>query len=164
AQHNAGVQAAFGVAPAGNDTVHAHVLTGRALFYGSAINLTGDPSFVPGIATREDVTLTFKGIDSDENGTVDIADANGDGTLDAPVDVFTSLFGNYFRVVAESEFGSAVTYEVISAPSVEAALLDNNGTLRVLASGNVKGTAGVIQIRATSGTSSSVFVIPVRYR
>lgn len=163
-QHNAGIQALFGAAPADDDTVHARVLNGRAIFYGSIVNATGDPSFVPGIRTREDIVIHFAGIDLDENGTVDIADADGDGVLDAPIDVFTSMFGNYFRVVAEGEFGESVTYEIISAPAVDAALLDGSGTLRVLASGNVKGTTGELRIRATSGDSSTILVIPVRYR
>lgn len=164
AQHNAGVQALFNVLPSDNDTVHAHVVSGRAIFYGSIINATGDPSFVPGVRTREDIVINFAGIDLDENGTVDIADANGDGVLDAPLDVFTSLFGNYFRVIAEGEFGETVEYEIVAAPQVEASLLDDNGTLRVLASGNVKGTNGELRIRAISGDSSTVLVIPVRYR
>lgn len=164
AQHNAGVQTLFNVQPSDNDTVHAQIVSGRAIFYGSIINATGDPSFVPGVRTREDILIHFAGIDLDENGTVDIADANGDGVLDAPVDVFTSLFGNYFRVIAEGEFGEVVEYELLAAPQVEAALLDNTGTLRVLASGNVKGTTGELRVRATSGASSSVLVIPVRYR
>jgi hypothetical protein len=111
------------------------------------------------------VRIQFAGIDLDENGTVDIADANGDGVLDAPIDVFTSMFSNYYRVVAAGEFGEAVQYEVISAPSVEADLLDANGTLRIAAAGNVKGQTGEIRIRATAADgSTTVLVIPVRYR
>jgi hypothetical protein len=164
AQHNAGIQSIFGVAPADNDTVHARVLNGRAIFYGSVVNATGDPSFVPGIRTREDIIINFEGLDLDENGTVDVTDADGDGVLDSRIDIVTSMFGEFFRIVAEGEFGETVAYEIVSTPSVEASLIDGNGRLRVLASGDVKGTNGELRIRAISGDSSTVLVIPVRYR
>jgi hypothetical protein len=164
AQHNAGVQSLFGATAEDNDTVHARVLSGRAIFYGSAINETGDPSFVPGIRTREDIVIHFAGLDLDENGTVDVADADGDGVLDTRIDIVTSMFGEYFRIVAEGEFGEEVEYEIVSTPSVEAALLDDAGRLRVLANGDVKGTNSELRIRAISGDSSTVLVIPVRYR
>jgi hypothetical protein len=165
-QHNAGVQSVFGAAPADNDTVHARVLSGRAIFYGSVVNETGDPSFVPGIRTREDIVIHFTGLDLDENGTVDVTDADGDGVLDTRIDIVTSMFGGgeFFRIVAEGEFGEEVEYEIVSTPSVEAALLDGAGRLRVLANGDVKGTNGELRIRAISGDSSTVLVIPVRYR
>jgi hypothetical protein len=161
AQFNSGI---LGVAAEDNDTVHARLLSGRALFYGSVINSTGDPSYVPGQRTREDIVINFAGVDLDENGTVDIADANGDGVLDAPIEVVKSLFPSYFRVVAAGEFGEAVQYEVISAPEISADLLDGIGTLRVIAGGNVKTKTGEIRVRATSEGSSTVLVIPLRYR
>jgi hypothetical protein len=163
-QYNNGVNALLGVNLENNDTVRAHVLSGRAFFYGSVVNETGDPSYIPGIRMREDIRIQFAGIDLDENGTVDVADANEDGVLDAPIDVFTSFFPNFFRIVAEGEFGEDVTYEVIAAETLDTRFLDENGTLRVFASGNVKGTTGEIRVRATTGGSSEVLVIPVRFR
>jgi hypothetical protein len=155
----------LGVAAEDNDTLHARVLSGRALFYGSVINSTGDPSYVPGIRAREDIIINFAGVDIDENGTIDIADANGDGVLDAPVEIIKSLFPEYFRIVASGEFGEAVQFEVISAPEVDADLLDNFGRLRVAAGGNIPtNTLGEIRVRATGGGSSTILVIPVKYR
>ncbi len=164
AQYNNGIAALLGATAENNDVVQAHVLSGRALFYGSVINETGDPSFVPGIRVREDIRIQFAGIDLDENGTVDVADADNDGVLDAPIDVFTSFFPNYFRIVAEGEFGESIEYEVVFAPELDAQLLDENGTLRIFASGNKKGTTGEIRVRAITGASSQVLVIPVRFR
>ncbi|HEX8253728.1 MAG TPA: hypothetical protein VF846_11300 [Thermoanaerobaculia bacterium] len=163
-QHNGGTQLLLGAQSADNDTIHARVLSGRAIFYGSVINATGDPGFVPGIRTREDIAIQFAGVDLDENGTVDIADANGDGVLDAPVTMTKSLFPSYFRLVASGEFGEAVQFEVLSAPNVDADLLDDQGTLRVAAGGNVREKTGEIRVRATSGTSSAILVIPMQYR
>ncbi|MDQ3282104.1 MAG: hypothetical protein M3Q69_11905 [Acidobacteriota bacterium] len=161
-QYNSGIESLLGSTAQNNDVVQARVLTGRAIFYGSVVNPTGDPSFVPGIRTQ-DIAINFAGVDLDENGTVDVADANGDGVLDAPIDVFSSLFPNYFRVIATGEFGEAVEYEIVSSPT-ETALLDSEGTVRVAAAGDVKGTTGEIRIRVKSGASSSIFTIPVRIR
>ena len=163
AQYNNGIESLFDVTPQSNDTVYARILSGRAIAYGSIVNTTGDPTFVPGIRTREDILINFKGVDLDENGTIDVADANGDGVLDATIDIATSMFDSYFKVVAEGEFGEDVAYEVVSSPA-QADILDEDGTLRVAAGAAVKGTVGEIRIRARSGTSSQILTIPVRFR
>ena len=162
-QYNNGVEAIFAEAPQDNDTVYARILSGKAIAYGSVINQTGDPSFVPSIRTRDDITINFAGVDLDENGTVDIADANNDGVLDAPIQMATSLFPSYFKVVAKGEFNEAVTFEIVSSPAA-ATFLDQAGTLRVTPYGDVKNTTGQIVIRATSGGSETLLTIPVIFR
>ncbi|MFP5247424.1 MAG: hypothetical protein ACLGH0_12085 [Thermoanaerobaculia bacterium] len=162
-QYNNGVKSLFEATAQNNDTVHAKVASGRAIFYGSVINATGDPTFVPGVRTREDVVIHFAGLDLDEDGTVDIGDTNEDGVLDATIDVASSLFPSYFRIVASDELGQPVTFEVVSSPA-QTELLDANGTLRVIAAGDVKGKTGEILIKATTGASSSVLTIPVRFK
>ncbi|HEX8173351.1 MAG TPA: hypothetical protein VF824_22645 [Thermoanaerobaculia bacterium] len=163
-QYNGGVSALFGATAQNNDTVHGRITSGRAIFYGSAINAAGDPTFVPAVRTRDDVTIKFAGIDLDENGTVDIGDANGDQVLDAPIEVVASLFPAYFRIVAAGEFGEAVTFEIVSAPA-KTDLLDTRGTTRVTAFGDVKNTTGEIVVRATTADgSSTLLTIPVRFK
>jgi hypothetical protein len=162
-QYNGGISGLLGSTPANNDTVHARVISGRAVFYGSTVNATGDPTFVPGVRTREDIVINFTGIDVDENGTVDIADGDGDGVLDGVLEILTTFgFPDTFRVHATGEFGETVTFEVVSTPT-ETALLDGN-RLRVAPAGDVKGKTGEILVRATTGGSSSVLTIPVRFR
>jgi len=162
-QYNGGITGLLASTPQANDTVHARVLGGRAVFYGSTVNATGDPNFVPGIRTREDIIINFAGIDLDENGTVDIADADGDGVLDSTLEINASFgFPDTFRVLASGEFGESVTFEVVSTPT-ETALLDGN-RLRVAPAGDVKGKTSEILVRASSGSSSSVLTIPVRFR
>jgi hypothetical protein len=163
-QYNGGVVSLFGAEPRDGDAIHASVVTGSAIFYGSAINnFTGDPTFVPGIRSHEDIRINFAGIDLDENGTVDVADANHDGVLDAPIDIFTSTFPNYFRVVASGENGEAVTYELVDAP-VDAALIDSNGTISFAPGADVAGSNSELLVRATAGGNTAVLRIPVRYR
>lgn len=163
AQYNGGVETLIGAAPQNNDTVQALVQSGRAIFYGSVINGTGDPTFIPGIRTREDILISLAGVDLDENGSVDIADADGNSVLDAPVQVFRSLFPNYFRVVATGEFDENVTLSVVSAPA-DVALIDDNGTLRVIVGGNVTATSGEIVLKATSEFTEQLITIPVVFR
>lgn len=163
-QYNAGIKALFGVDASDNDTIHATLKSGRAILYGSAINnQTGDPSFVPGVRTREEIRINFTGIDLDENGTVDISDADHDGVLDQTIEMATSLFPNYFRVVAIGENGEKVTYEIVFS-SADAALLDNEGTVQLAPGGNLKGTKGELRLRATAGGSSAVLVIPISFK
>lgn len=162
-QYNSGIKALFGVDAADNDTIHATLKSGRAILYGSAINnLTGDPSFVPSIRTREEIRINFSGIDLDENGTVDIFDADHDGVLDQTISMATSLFPNYFRVVAVGENGEKVVYEIVFS-SADAALLDSEGTVQLAPGGNLKGTKGELRLRATAGGSSSILVIPINF-
>ena len=163
AQYNAGVATLLEATAAGNDTVHARVTSGRAIFYGSSVNVTGDPSFIPAVRTRDDIRINFAGLDLDENGTVDLTDANHDGIIDQPVLMVTSMYGSYLRVVAAGEFGETVTFEVVSSPAA-AVFLDNVGTLRVSPFGDVKNTTGEIVIKARSGVSESTLIIPVVFR
>ena len=163
AQYGSGIDTFLGVAAANNDTVRARVTAGKAIFYGSIINATGDPTYVPGVRTRDDVVITFAGVDLDENGSIDIADANLDGVLDAPIEVVTSLFPSYFRIVAAGEFGETVTYEIVSSPT-HAVVLDAAGTTQVTASGELKDTLGELQVKITTGGSSTIVTIPVKFR
>lgn len=162
AQYNSGIASLFNAEAKDNDTVSARISGGSAIFYGSVINATGDPTFVPGVPTRDDILINF-GVDDDENGTVDFTDADGDGVLDHTIELFTGAFPNFFRIVAEGEFGEAVTLEVVSSPS-EAKIIDANGTLQTAPFDGLKGQTGEIVVRATVDGTTSLLTIPVRYR
>ena len=144
------------------DSLYARILDGKAIVYGSSINKTGDPTFVPPTLTREDVLISF-GVDLDEDGTIDVADADGDGVLDGPIVVHTSMIPSYFRVVATSEFGAPVTLSVVESEA-DAVFRDDNGTMRVGAWGGLKNTTGSIVIRATSNGTESLLTIPVQFK
>jgi hypothetical protein len=162
-QYGFGVSSFLGATPADNDTVVARVTSGKAIFYGSIINATGDPTFVPGVRTREDVIINFLGVDLDEDGTVDIADANHDGVLDAPINVITSMFPDYFRVVAKGEFDESLTFEIVKSPATKSDLLDADGLVRLIAAGDLKNTAGELQVKIKTGTSETIVTIPVEF-
>ena len=162
-QYNRGTVTLLGAEAQEGDTVYARVLAGKAIAYGSSINASGDPTFVPSTTVTEEVLLTF-GLDLDENGTIDIADADQDGVLDAPLEVITSLYPGYFRVVVENEFGEPVALEVVSSEAA-AEFRDSNGTMRVGAAGDLKNTTGSIVLRATSPNGATqLLTIPVRFR
>jgi hypothetical protein len=162
AQFNSGVAAVFGAEAKDNDTITARISTGSAIFYGSVINATGDPTYVPGLPTRDDVLINF-GVDADENGSTELTDADGDGVLDQTVDLITGAFPNFFRVVAKGEFGEAVNLSIVSSPS-DARFIDANGTVQTGASDGLKGTTGEIVVKATLNGTESLLTIPVRYR
>jgi hypothetical protein len=83
--------------------------------------------------------------------------------LDAPIDLYTSTFPNYFRVVASGENGQAVTYELVNPPA-EALLIDSVGTISFAPGANVAGTTGDLFVRATAGSNTAILRIPVRFR
>src|SRR5712691_4666315 len=142
-QFNSGIQNLLGSPEQDDDTLHAVLTKGKVIAYGSAVNnASGDPTYVPGIRARADVRVNFIGVDLDENGTIDVADADHDGVLDQPIDVFSAGYPNYFRVVVDGP----ATLEVIEAPG-DAALIDTQ-TIEWSAPGDFKGRTGVLKIRA----------------
>ncbi|PYQ27417.1 MAG: hypothetical protein DMF56_19885 [Acidobacteria bacterium] len=162
-QYNLGVNTVFGVEPQNNDAVYARISSGSAIFYGSAINNTGDPTFVPAIPTRDDILIQF-GVDANEDGTIDLNDANHDGVLDGAVDIFTGTgFPIFFRVVAKGEFGETVNLELVSSPS-DARFVDAIGTLQTGANEGLRGQTGEMIVKATVNGQTSLLTIPVRYR
>ena len=161
AQHGVGIQTLLGVTPADGDVVHATVVNGRAIFYGSAVdNRTSDPTYVPGVIARPDITINFEGLDTDENGSVDLADANRDGVVDSVLEVPTSLFPTYFRIVIDS--ATKPSFTVVSSP-VDVRFLDDAGTTIIGAGGDVKGTTGTVKVRVTVGNDTAVITIPVKF-
>jgi hypothetical protein len=160
AQHGVGVETLFGAAQANGQTIHATVESGRAIFYGSAVdNRSGDPTYVPGLRARAELSIDLLGLDVDENGTVDLADADRDGVIDSVLEVPTSTFPTYFRIVVN---GSPATFAVVSSP-VDVLFLDDAGTMMVASGGDVKGTTGNVKVRITIGSNSAVVTIPVKF-
>ena len=141
-----------------NDVVHANVIKGSAIFYGSVVNnASGDPSFVPGIHTRQQSAVNLLGIDRDENGTIDIP--AHDNILDSSVDAYTIGFPTYFRIVTDQP----VTFEIVSS-TADARLIDNNGTIQMVASAALAGKTGTVQVRATTTDGqSTILTIPVKF-
>jgi hypothetical protein len=164
-QYAGGVKSFLGADAQNDDVVQATVTRGSAIFYGSAVNeASGDPTFVPGVKTRPEIRLNFAGVDLDENGTVDIVDADRDGVLDGAIDIFTAAgFPNYLRVVASGENGEAATFELIDAGS-DALLIDANGTLSVAPGIAKRGQTGSLKVRITAGGTTSVVTLPLNYR
>ncbi len=145
-----------------NDVVHANVASGNAIVYGSLVNqATGDPSFVDGVRTREDSRITLLGVDRDQNGTVDIPASND--VMTRPVDAYTLGFPTYFRIVAQAEGNEPITYEIVSS-TADARLIDNNGTVQMVASAALQGTTGSLVVKATTPDGQSgTFTIPVKF-
>lgn len=164
-QYNQGVQTLFvGATPRDGDTIHARVLSGNAFVYGSIVaNGTGDPTFVPGIRVLEQFNLSLVGVDVDENGTIDIRDENGDGTLDAPIVLYAAFLPNYFRIEARPGDGTTVHYRIDEAPR-DTELIDANGTILSYPALQYKGQTSRIVVHAWDDFGSADFIIPVIIR
>ena len=159
AQYNTGIETFFGRRPDDTDTVYARVLSGKVFVYGSIINETGDPTYVPGLRTRDNIHIVFLGVDINEDGDLEILDSNLDGILDAPLNIKASSFPYHFRISAAGDFGEPVTYEIVSSP-VNTTLTDPD-RIRVIAQASDIGKTGVIKVKVTSGATFAIFEIPI---
>ena len=163
-QYSAAIQAFFGVEPENNDVIHAVFTSGRGFVYGSIVNSrTGDPTYVPASRTRENLTVLLLGVDLDENGSVDIADADGDGTLDQPLSISAGRFPSFFRVVARDPENRAITFTLLNSPG-DATLTNTDGTIQIFPGADKVGKSETLIVRATDGVDASEFRIPLQYR
>lgn len=162
-QYNQGTITFFGVQPAESDVVYAKMTAGRAYLYGSSIDVrTNDPSFVSPTRTRQNLSVRLLGVDTDENGTIDIVDANNDGVLDQPVSLIKSRFPNFFKVVVQDPEGAKVVLSLPNGPSY-ARLIDDNGMIQAYPGGEISEPTGQILVRAFDGIDTTDFIIPVKF-
>jgi hypothetical protein len=163
-QYNNGVATLFGQTGQDSDSVRAVLESGKAILYGSSIDQSGDPTYIPGFRTREQFNLIFEGIDIDGDEKVEIADANGDGVLDRPLDIVTSPAPVTIHVIATTEFGGVIRSGLtLLSSTAEAHFGERSAALTIIASPEFKGKTGEIRIQARSDSSIEVFVIPVRF-
>ena len=149
------------ISPADNDVVVAKIRSGRAFLYGSIIdNRTGDPTYVPGGRTRDNVLPLVVGVDLNEDGQAELLDANQDNVLDRPIHVATSSFPTFFRIVASDAEGQPLTYTIVNQ-NRDIRLVDDNGTIQWFPSSDLKGTTGSLIIGVSDGTDTVNFTIPV---
>ena len=159
-QYNNGVVTFLGSTAADGDVVYATVTKGKAIAYGSAVNnVSGAPTYVPGIRTRSDSHIAFA-VDVNEDGTADIKDANNDGVLDAPVDLFTIGFPNFFRVV----FPGHDNVKVELAEPTPSALVLDNGTIEWAPSVDQRGTTQSLRLKVTVNGVTEIITIPGRVK
>ncbi|HUP64565.1 MAG TPA: hypothetical protein VM557_04730 [Thermoanaerobaculia bacterium] len=163
-QYNQGVESLLEAEPNQDDVIHARVLEGAAMFYGSSIdNQSGDPTFIPAVPVREEFLVRMLGVDLDENGTVDIEDADGDGILDAEFTVWANTFPNFFNVVVTGGEAPIQSWQIVSGPELTE-MANQEGTVTSMPSSSWIGKSTTIVVRVTDGFSTSEFVLPVRVR
>jgi len=161
-QYNFGVSGFLGADSRDNDTVHAVVTSGHALPYGSIINdLSGDPTYVPGIVAKADLRINFAGVDFGDNGKISVADADHDGVLDHSIDVQTGTWPIAFRVVVTS--ATPATFELLNAPA-DLRFYDTHGGLVWTPGAGSAGTTLNLKIRVTADGSTDIITIPVNIR
>ncbi len=162
-QYSQGISTFLEAENLANDVVYARVREGQAFVYGSIVeNSTGDPSFVPSIATRENFAAQLRGVDLNEDGILDILDEDGDGILDGNVSVSTIGFPSFFRIVAVDPEGDEVQLQLVN-PGNDIRLFDD-GTVQWNPSSALRGSAGVLKVIASDGFAETEFMIPVLFR
>ena len=163
-RYNNVVSGLLGQTPAEDDTVRARILSGRAIPYGSIIdNRTGDPSWVEPLVIRENIAPIVEGIDLDEDGTIELADHNGDGIIDGVMNIVTSSFPNYFRVVAEDVEGQPLSIQFVSHTE-HIKTIDDGLTVQWAPGVDVQGTSTILELLVTDGIDATTVRIPVFFQ
>lgn len=161
-QYTNGVESLLKSVPMDGDTLYARVVSGAVVFYGSIVaNDSNDPSFVPQNVTRENYASVLVGVDVDEDGTVDIADADGDGVLDQPIRIAYTGFPYTIDVIAIDPEGNQVTLDLLNE-AVDIKLYGGN-VLQIYPVANRRGTSTDIILRASDGALSTEFILPVDF-
>jgi hypothetical protein len=156
-QYNNGIVGLLGGTASDGDVVYATVTAGKALFYGSSVNnASGDPTFVPGLRARADSHIAFA-VDLNEDGSIDLRDANNDGVLDSPVNLYTIGFPNYFRLV----FPGLTDVKVeLAEPAPDVLLLDDKGSVEWAPSVDQRGSTRTLRLKVTANGITEIISIP----
>jgi hypothetical protein len=158
-QYGVGVSTLFKADAQDNDTVHAIVTSGRAVAYGSVVNnISGDPTYVPGLIALPDTRIDFAGVAFGNNPRVDVADANRDGVLDQPLDVPTGTWPVSFRLVVNA--ATPVKFELLNAPA-QLRFFDANGGLTFWPDASSSGTTLNLKVRVTADGATEIITIPL---
>jgi hypothetical protein len=158
-QYNNAVDVLFGESAANSDSLLAVVTKGKVIGYGSGINnATGDPTYVPGVETTSDIRIQFLGVDSDLDDKVNIADADHDGVLDAPLPIYVaSPWPNSFHIIVA---GNNPQFELVEPSNEISISLDG---YVIWKPGVTGATTGTLQVRVTVDGVSDVITIPVKF-
>src|SRR5438270_640815 len=158
AQYNFGVSTLFNAGSQDNDTVQATVTNGHAIPYGNVVNnLSGDPTYVPGIPARTDSRINFAGVAFGDSATVSVPDANHDGILDRAIDIQTGSWPINFRIVVNST--TPATFELLNAPP-QLRFYDANGGLTWWPDAASSGTTLNLKVRVTADGATEIITIP----
>jgi len=160
-QYNLVAETLFGSTAQDSDTILAVVTKGTVIAYGSAVNnQTGDPTTVPGVETTSDIRVQFIGVDSDLDNQANIADADHDGVLDAPLSIYaSSTWPNSFRLLVA---GSNPSFELVS-PDHDITLTQDGYVIWKPSFSNGP-TTGALKVLVTAGGVSDVITIPVKFQ
>lgn len=163
-RYNTIVSNFFGETPMDDDAVRARILSGTAIPYGSIIdNRTGDPSWVAPLVVRENIAPIVEGIDLDEDGDIELADFNGDGIIDNVMEIVTSNFPNYFRIIAEDVEGQPLSIQFVSHTE-DIKTIDDGMTVQWAPGVDVKGTSTVLELLVSDGIDATTVRIPVLFQ
>jgi hypothetical protein len=147
-----------------DDVIYAQVVGGHAIVYGSTIDgVSGDPTYVAGVRLRLESAIDFVGVDTSHDGQADVLDADHDGVVDAPVDVFISAFPSFLHFIGSGPNGEKVTFSLVD-PIPDTVMLTDDAILEWSPSVLLRGQSFTLRVLATTGSDSEVLTIPIRFR
>ncbi len=160
-QYNLIVGTLFGKTAEESDVVAAVVTKGSVIAYGSAVNnRTGDPTYVPGVETVADIRVQFIGVDSDLDNQPNIADADRDGVLDAPLSIYaSSTWPSSFRIL----IGGGTASFALVAPSNDITITQDGYVIWKPSISN-GATTGTLEVLVTVDGVTDVITIPVKFQ
>ena len=162
-QYNPSSDALFGTASQDDDSVIVTILKGSIVAYGSSVaNATGDPTYIPAIASESDINIPFLGIETGLTSGISIADADHDGVLDHELILHAGPWPNSFRIVIGNTNGETPHFELVD-PSSEVTLLGDTGYVLWSPQTQAYGSTGSLRVRVTVGGTSDIITIPVRF-
>lgn len=162
-QYNPSSQALFDTPSEDNDSVIVSILSGSIVAYGSSVaNATGDPTYIPAIATDSDINIPFLGIESGLTSGVSIADADHDGVLDRELPLHSGPWPNSFRILIGNTGSDTPHFELVD-PSSEVTLVGDSGYVLWSPQGKSYGSTGSLRVRVTIGSTVEIITIPVRF-
>ena len=162
-QYNPSSVALFNTPSQDNDSLIVSILSGSIVAYGSSVaNATGDPTYIPALATEPDINVPFLGIETGLSGGVSIADSDHDGVLDRELTLHAGPWPNSFRILIGSTGGDAPHFELLD-PSNEVTLVGDSGYVLWSPQGKPYGSTGSLRVRVTVGGASDIIIIPVRF-
>ena len=162
-QYNPSSEALFATPAHDDDSVVVTILSGSIVAYGSSVaNASGDPTYIPAIASESDINVPFLGIEAGLTSGISIADADHDGVLDHELTLHSGPWPNSFRIVIGNTNGETPHFELVD-PSSEVTLIGDTGYVLWSPQTEPYGSAGSLRVRVTVGGTSDIITIPVRF-
>jgi len=160
-KYNDGIHGYFGVEPTPGEVVEIEVRSGRMLPWASRVdNKTNDGDFSLARSVRGNEPPVIAGLDTNNDGSVDVKDLNGDLTLDQALAISSGApFPYDMRLVASDPEGKPLSFTGLSLPS-NVVIDSASGLMTVWPGVGLLQISGV-RIQISDGIDTVIVTIPI---